>query len=269
MYKVGIIGLGNLGEALLEGFLSTIKIDQIVVTSKSEATLSKIKAKYSVNITPSNLDLARQADIIILATKANAYQEVIEDILPSLSKKKALVSVTPAFTLRQLEELTKGKTGIIRTIPNTPVRTRQGVTLISYSSALEDHPLTHAVISLFKSVGDVVKVEEEKLAVASTLSGSGPAFVTYFVKSMVSYGIQNGLSEEDAQKLVNETFKGALSLIENSPLTLDEQISSVCSRGGSTIRGIEAFEQNGLDKLIIESLDKVTKRFQEMEKEKK
>lgn len=266
MHKVGIIGVGQLGEALLEGFLRHSPHDAIIVTAKSVETRIKIGITYPVKVLSENLELADRVDVIILAVKPQQYREVIEEIMPVLSKDKVLVSVTPAFTLAQLETLTHNKTHLIRSIPNTPTRIGQGVTVLAYHDGVNPSLVSH-VDALFRSVGQVYRLKEEALAVASTLAGSGPAFITYFVKAMMQYGIDKGLDETLALNLVLDTFLGTSYLIKQSNDSLDKQISRVCSKGGSTIQGINTFNDLALDNLIEQGIDQVTTRFIEMEKE--
>ena len=267
MYKVGFIGVGNIGEALLNGIISSkwALPHEIVVTTKSSARAQIIASTYGVDVALSNISLAISSDIIVIATKPNIYPSIIEEIYTALDMSKVLISITPSFTLETLQKMTNKRTNIIRTMPNTPSKVGKGMTGITASPKIRPE-LLDKVISLFDSVGKTTLVKEEQMAVVGTLSGSNPAFIEYFIKVMVEYGIGQGLSESEARLLVLETFKGTVMLVETSELSYEGLIDQVCSKGGSTIKGIESLHQNGVADLLTNALEETTKKFKKMEK---
>lgn len=268
MYQIGLIGVGNLGKALVEGLLHAkwVTPAKITFTTKTEKSAQTIEKNYGLTRAMSNAVLTETSHILLLAAKPKDYRAIIEEIRPRLTKDHIVVSLTPAFPLYQLRELLGPNPQIVRAMPNTPVKYNQGVTGLCYEN---NASLTsvNLVQSLFEALGTVCLVKEEELALVGTFSGSMPAFFTYYVKAILEYGRREGIDDALVKALVINSLKGTMTMIEKSPESLDNLIARVCSKGGSTLEGIHVFEKNHLDTIVQEGLRVTTKRFKEMEKE--
>lgn len=265
MYKIGFIGCGHMGEAMLSGLLKaqwTAK-EEVFVSTKTKDRSLFLQNTYGVHIANTNIEVARHSDVLILAVKPNMYASVIEEIKSDLRKETILVSITPSFSLAALQALVDNRCQVVRTMPNTPAMVGYGFTGISF---LEDASSQNKEIitSLFQSFGQVLIVEEKYMPMIGTLSGSGPAFVDYLMKAFVDYGTAKGLEEETAKNIVLETFLGAVLLAKQSNEPLDTLIKNVCSPGGSTIAGIHAMENRQINEQIQDCIDQTTARFLEM-----
>ncbi len=264
--NIGLIGCGNMGEALLGGFLHAglFERDHIYVTTLTEASRKRIRHDYGVQVVSDAIKLVTCADAIILATKPNVYESIIEEIKPYLTAHHLIISITPAFTLKQLRRLCGKNPQIVRTMPNTPAKINQGVTGISFESNTSE--TTKALVNqIFRTVGTIAEVNEDDLSLVGTLSGSMPAFFLYFLKSVLEYGQEKGLDRETTQLLVTQTIQGTLQLVEKSNLEPKTLIEQVCSKGGSTIEAIRYFDEHQLETTIKQGLDQTTKRFLAME----
>ena len=266
--KIGFIGCGNMGEAILKGLLESRIFDpkQIFVHTKTEQRRLNLKKLYQIEVLESNHEVAECADILFLATKPDKYIEVIQEIKDVLDKSKTVISITPSYTLKTLSTLVEHKANVIRTIPNTPSLVGYGMTGISYLESLDKDTL-NLVIALFKSFGEVMIVSEDKLPILSSLSGSSPAFIYLFMKAFVDYGVTNGFTPEESLKLVTTSVIGASQMVNTQNVPIDTLINKVCSKGGSTIKGVNSLKENQLDKVVEEALEQTTKRFIEMMKE--
>ncbi|MDE5654764.1 MAG: hypothetical protein K2I46_04065 [Clostridia bacterium] len=120
--------------------------------------------------------------------------------------------------------------------------------------------------SIFKTISKVVRVEEKYFDAVTSISGSGPAYVYYFIKAMIDGGIKGGLSFEQSKELTISTMIGASKMVANSSEDLDVLIQKVCSKGGTTIQAIDTFREKSVDKSIIEGIDKCRKRSEELSK---
>lgn len=267
MYKIGLIGVGSMGEALLSGVLTSgyASEEMITFTTKTSDRSDYIQSVYNVNPAVSNLALAQNSSIIILATKPSEYEIILAEIKDVLEPGQTVISLAPSFSLSRLRIMIDGRAQVVRAMPNTPTKIRKGVTGIAFDQGEEDDYFE--VISLFNSVGRTIVVEEAKFPLVGTLSGSNPAFIEFIAKAMIDYGKENGLSEEEARFLVLNTLKGTTSLIKNSPLSLEQQIEQVCSKGGSTIEGIKTLENLAVAESVKQALTATTKRFKLMENE--
>lgn len=266
--NIGLIGCGHMGEALLSGFLDAqfVSADQLFVTTLSETSRQRLKTHYSIQTPSDNVKLATYADVIILATKPDVYEKIIDEIRPYLTKNHLIISITPAFTLNQLRRLCGKDPQIARAMPNTPSKINQGVTGVSFESTISDAS-KELVKRIFSLVGVVIEVKEEQLALVGTLSGSMPAFFLYYLKSMLDYGLEQGLDIETTKQLVTKTIEGTLNLYGQSQLEINALIDQVCSKGGSTIEAIRYYNEHHLEETLKQGLAKTTKRFKAMEQE--
>ncbi len=267
MKQIGLIGVGNMGEALLSGLLNRgdIAKSEVIIHSKTVVNQERTAQKYGVETCANNKDLARQAKIIILAIKPNLYETVIEEIKPALKADQVVVSITPSYTLKQLQKLLPG-VFVMRTMPNTPSKVGCGMTGICQNR--EQNPqLFDEVVAIFQAIGETIIVDEKDFPLVGTLSGSNPAFIEFIVKAMVDFAVSEGLDEATSLRLVLKTIRGTVELIENSSDPLETMIQQVCSKGGSTIRGVTRLTQDRVDEQIVQALVETTNRFKEMESE--
>jgi pyrroline-5-carboxylate reductase len=267
--KIGFIGCGNMGEAILKGLLESNVVDasQIFIHTKTEQRSHELKNRYHIKTLDSNYIVAKHADILFLATKPDVYEVVINEIKDVLDKSKTLISITPSYTLKTLASLVDHKANVIRTIPNTPSLVGYGMTGISHEDTIDEHTL-NLIIKLFSSFGEVMIVNEDKLPILSSLSGSSPAFIYLFMKAFVDYGLANGFTLEESVKLISTSVVGSSQMVSTQNFPIETLINNVCSKGGSTIKGVNSLKGNQLELIVQEALDKTTKRFLEMMKEK-
>ncbi|NLZ25869.1 MAG: pyrroline-5-carboxylate reductase, partial [Clostridiales bacterium] len=118
--------------------------------------------------------------------------------------------------------------------------------------------------SLFSSFGKTVVLEEKYFDAVTAVSGSGPAYVYMFIKSMVDAGAALGLDRETAKYLTVQTFAGAAKMVEDSPFDIETLINNVCSKGGTTIQAVESFRDDGLEEIIKKGMEKCYNRSKEL-----
>ncbi len=270
MVKIGFIGCGNMGEAMVSGLLHAkwARPEEVIVSTKTIARGEVLKRDYGITVAKNNREVAKTADLLILAIKPNLYKEVIEEILPFLDHSKILVSITPSFTLETLKSLSGGQPTVARAMPNTPAKVGYGMTGLTFEKNTSSE-IREKIIALFSCFGKVLEVEEDMMKVVGSLSGSAPAFIELFMKAMVESGISYGMKPEDARKLVLETFLGTAQLALATNKSFDAMIAEVCSKGGSTIQGITFFKENHIEKIVQEAVNKTTARFVEMAEQSK
>lgn len=263
--KIGFMGCGRMGEAMIQGMVASKKFkpSDIYVHTLTDERLKYIENTYGVLTRSSNALVAQEVDYIVIAVKPNAYLDVITEILPLLKKHQTIISITPSFTIEKLTLMTKGIPNIVRTIPNTPSMVGYGMTGMSFNEGL-DPRIIDDVYSIFISFGACVKIDEKKLNILSTISGSSPAFIMTFMKSFMDYGINMGLTEEVAKTLTVQSFIGTGFMVHSSHLKLEELIDHVCSKGGSTIEGVEALKKIEIEKNIQHAIHQTTIKFDKM-----
>jgi len=174
-----------------------------------------------------------------------------------------MVSIAAGITVEQMEQLWPG--ALIRTMPNTPSQVGKGVTGLSAGSRVTEHQLK-AVTRVFETVGSVLQVDESSLNALSTFSGSGPAFVYFFIERFMEVALEHGFTPEQATTMVQGTFAGAMELLEHSGKTPQELREAVTSPGGTTQAALEVYRAADLSAIIREASAAAIARAEEMAK---
>ncbi len=265
--KLGIIGGGVMGEALLSCLLSKgmYAPDSIMVSDLSHERRQLLTEQYAIHTTHSNREVIAEADTIVLAVKPQVFDSVMRDFSgATVSEPPLVISILAGVALSRLEKAVPGWP-VIRAMPNTPATVGCGMTAIAVGSrALSEHmELAHR---LFSAVGEVVQLTEPLLDGVTGLSGSGPAYVAIVIEALADGGVASGLSRATANKLALQTVLGTAQLLQNTgmhPAVLKDRVTSP---GGTTISGIACLEELGLRSALIEAVRAASSRSRELGK---
>lgn len=259
-YKFGIIGCGNMADAILGGAIEGKVLDgsDVIVYDTNADNLVKFSNKYGVNVAKSNADVAKRSDYTLLAVKPQNFETVGKD----LTDVKFLISIMAGVKLDKIFASIPTLSRAVRIMPNAPARLRKGMSALSYKGAEGNDE--KFVNSIFSSIGDTVILDEDKLDAVTAISGSGPAYVYYFIKSMIDAGISLGLSENESKTLTYQTFVGAVEMAKSADTGLDKLIDMVCSKGGTTIEAITHFKNLKTDEIIKKAIEKCYDRSKEL-----
>lgn len=259
-YKFGIIGCGNMADAILGGAIEgkVIEADEVIVYDTNTDSCAKFNLKYGVRVATSNTDVAKSSDYTLLAVKPQNFEEVAKD----LKDVKFLISIMAGVTLNKIFALVPSLKRAVRIMPNAPARLRKGMSALSYKGA-EDEDVRF-INSVFSSIGNTVILDEAKLDAVTAISGSGPAYVYYFIKSMIDAGVSLGLSQNESEALTYQTFVGAVEMAKSADTGLDKLIEMVCSKGGTTIEAITHLKNLKTDEIIRKAIEKCYERSKEL-----
>lgn len=194
--KIAIIGYGNMGKTYAGSFINSrfIKANDIFVLTRSAVPEKEAFGIPSTNFFIVPNPKITEADIVILAVKPQDFKAVSEDLKPLLNDKQILLSVMAGVTISTIEKLT-GLLKIVRSMPNIATQIGMGMTVFSASSEIDRKEL-FIVQNLINTTGKSVYVEDEKLIDAATaVSGSGPAYIFFFMKSMINAAQQLGFTQ--------------------------------------------------------------------------
>lgn len=260
---VAFIGSGNMAEALINGALSTkaLSLKNIVVTDVRADRLAQLEQMYHVKTSLNNVVAASQADIIVLAIKPQQMDVVINELRPVLTDKKIVISIAAGITISMLQKDPTWK--VVRVMPNTPALIGEGMSALSCSQTVtpEDRLLAE---SLFRSVGDIVWVDESQINAITALSGSGPAFVYRLVDHFIMGGIALGLPADIAKRLTIQTFIGATRMISKTGETPDALVQKVASPNGTTMAGLQVFDNSDIRTVVQDTLTAAHRRAEEL-----
>jgi len=262
---LGIIGGGNMGEALMAGVIQSglLSPEEIRFFEPRVERRDFLREKYQTLATKSNLDLVTHSPITILAVKPQSVPEVLPEIGPALKKDQLLISICAGVPLDYLQSYCPHPLRMIRAMPNTPALIQRGATALAPSAHAQAEDISTAE-AIFQAVGITVIVKESLMDAVTGLSGSGPAYVFAVIEALASGGVKEGLSQEAALALTTQTVLGAAHLIQSTgkhPATLRDQ---VCTPGGTTISGLYAMEEGGFRLALMNAVIAATLRSREL-----
>lgn len=255
MKRIGIIGVGHLGSAVLQGLITSqyVPVQNILISGGKTDKAQCLAKQLGCQFCSSNQAVAQQADIIILAVIPRILPAVLEEIKPYLNNNHIIISTAASFTLAQMSQIITNNFAIIRAIPNIPSKVCQGMTSISAASQV-NHEQLAIVKQLFMAIGKIAIVDETKLDISSTIAGCSPAYVALFIEALADAGVLAGLSREESYLMSKQAVLGSASLLLSQSMLPAELKDGVCSPGGTTIRGIAQLEKYGLRNAIIEAV---------------
>lgn len=275
--KIGFIGAGNMGLALIKGLLKKelLEPQNIIVSDLDEKKLQIANCKLQVMVARNNKEAVEGSDIIILAVKPQDIGEALKEIsncFPALSLSasgglsKLVISIAAGITTGYIEEHLEKGIPVIRVMPNAPAFIGEGMTAISLGrfAGEEEERITEEI---FRGVGETVKVREELIDAVTALGGSGPAYIFAIMESLVEAGVKEGLSPHLAQRLVGQTVLGAVRMVMETGERISVLREMVASPGGTTEAALRVFKEKGLGEILAEGVRAAAKRAKELSKE--
>ncbi len=250
--KICFIGGGNMARALIGGLQSHgFLMSNINVIEPDAQKRAQLNEDFGVSVTE-QLPSVAMADIVVLAVKPQQLRD-LSIFLGSLLQKQLLISIAAGIRTYDIERWLGGYQSIIRVMPNTPAQIQLGVSALYAMPDVTQAQHLQAE-TILKAVGEILWLEEEaKMDAVTAISGSGPAYVFYFIEAMQQAALELGLNEEQAKTLSLQTFIGASKLAERShesPATLRSQVTS---KGGTTEQAILSMESATVKSSIIKA----------------
>ena len=277
--NIGFIGAGNMGEAMINGLLksSLCRPDHIWASDLREARLSQLRDRYHIQTTTENQTVFEKSDILVLAVKPQHMDLVLEEIAQTLPATvrgvKLIMSIAAGIPMSRIEnhlyppmdQDAKGLLPIVRVMPNTPSLVLAGMAGMCGNAYAKESDLQEAR-TVLEAIGSVIQFEEQDLDAVTAMSGSGPAYVFYFIEALTEVGSRLGLRPSHALRLASETFKGGIKLLEETGEAASSLRKKVTSKGGTTEAALTVMERHGVKKNIMEAVEAAAKRSQELSK---
>jgi len=249
--KVAVIGGGNMGGALIEGFLKSGKYDKqdVAVSDPSEATRKRFEG-LGLTAYANNSEAIAGADLVIIAVKPWYAADICREICSSLPDGVIIVSVVAGLPLKTLQDFFDKDTPIFRVVPN--IGAACGSSMSFVSCLPDDEPQSADVLALFDAVGTSALIPESQLDAAMVLASCGTAYALRYMRAAMEAGIQTGLTAQLSRTAVAQTLKGAAELLLNSELHPEAAVDQITTPGGITIVGLNAMEQKGFTSAVLE-----------------
>ena len=260
---IAFIGGGNMASALIGGLLAQgMAPTQIEVVEPSEAARSSLLAQFGITAQALPGPQLRAADLVVWAVKPQVFREAALQARP-LTSSALHLSVAAGIRSSSIAQWL-GTERVVRAMPNTPALIGRGMSALFARKAV-DALERKRVEQLMAPTGEMLWVDEESLLDAVTaLSGSGPAYVFYFLEAMTRAGTSMGLSQAQAHQLAVGTFAGAAELARQSddaPAVLRQRVTS---KGGTTHAAIESMEHAGVGGALVQAIEAAQQRAHEL-----
>jgi pyrroline-5-carboxylate reductase len=266
-YELGIIGAGQMAEAIVRGLLRSglYRPEQLIAADVADVRRKLFADELGVKAVTENADAARDARVLLLSVKPYQMAEVLAGIGAVLKPDTLVVSIAAGVRASSIEKHLRGaaRWRVVRSMPNTPMLVGEGMVAIARGAHATGADLATAR-RVFEASADVIEVAEDQIDAVTAMSGSGPAYFFYFVEQMITAGIDMGLTPEQAHKLASKTALGSARMLLTSSDSPQELRRKVTTPNGTTHAAISRMEERGLGDIIRESVRAAERRSKEL-----
>jgi len=252
--KVLVIGAGNMGLTYAEGMAKSPFLNRrnLMIYDLSPEITESLSEISHFDVYNKIDDCLPKADVIFIAVKPYHSNALFESAKEMVNKDQLFISLMAGITINSIQE-GLGIRKVVRAMPNLPAKVGLGMTSFTESKEVSRIELL-MVRNLLDTTGEAIHVKNENFINASTgISGSGPAYVFYFMQSMMEAALKMGFSDTDSKVLVTQTFEGAVALFNDSDLSPNAWMDKVASKGGTTRAALDSMEDNNVKELIKEA----------------
>lgn len=262
--KLTVIGAGNMGRALIRGFVSggVLKPEEVFVYDIIQEAAKKTSEEFGVNQSSDPNADVKDSDYVLLAVKPQHFDDNLKGLKDSLGEETIVLSIAAAVTTTRIDNILRGRK-FVRIMPNTPAQVGSGVSAIC-PVGLSDEEVEF-VKKLFETCGIVIVCDEKTLDAIGCVSGTGPAYVMLFIEAMSDAAVSLGIKRADALKIAAATVAGSGKLCLDTgvhPAVLKDQVTSPA---GTTIEGVMALEENGFRNAVIKSVTAAAEKTRKMQ----
>lgn len=253
--KLGFVGSGVMAEAIVSGVIrqGLIKPEDIHCADPYAARCEEMEKLYGVRTTTSNKEAIKGADVVFLSIKPQVLPEVARSLLGSFNSDQLIISILAGVDTKTLKKAL-GHSSIVRTMPNTPARVGEGMTVWMATEDVTKEQQQKAQVLLAALGEEVFVTRESDMDMATALSGTGPAYVFLFMEALIDAGVHMGFSRRVAEKLVLQTVKGSVDFALKSDTHLAELRNQVTSPGGTTADALYHMEKGGMRTVLSKAV---------------
>ncbi len=265
--KIGFIGGGNMGQAMMQGMLKAglISPQDMIASARTQKTTDKLKQDLKINATRDNRKVVENADIIFLAVKPNMFPTVIGEIKSLITEDKMIVSIAAGQSIQAIQEMFGQPIKLVRAMPNTPALVGQAMSALCANQLVTPEELQE-IQNLFESFGEAEQVPETLMDAVIGVSGSSPAYVYMFIEALADGAVAEGMPRAQAYKFAAQSVLGSAQMVLTTGEHPGALKDAVCSPGGTTIEAVATLEATGFRASIIEAERTCTAKSRDMTK---
>lgn len=263
--RLGVVGAGNMGQALVRGALAAgvAAPAQVVASSLDAAALREFAAETGIRAVATNREVVDGAQVILLAVKPQQAAGVLDSLCDAFGPDHVVISIAAGLTTALLEAHLPSGTPVVRVMPNTPSLVGAGAAAWCLGrSARPEHGALAA--RLLDAVGESHAVDESAMDAVTAVSGSGPAYVFLLVEALERAAVAAGLEPALARALVRQTVLGAARMVDEAGVAPAELRRRVTSPGGTTAAALAVFEGRGFDAMVAAAVEAARLRAAEL-----
>lgn len=263
--KIGFIGLGNMGQAILKGMLESgfAQPGDVIASRRSVALLDDLREKWGIQTTTDNAVVAKAADILFLAVKPHLYETVIKEVRDVVRPGVVVVAVAAGVSVADVVASFAKPVKVARAMPNTPAAVGEAMIGLCFGEGLPQEE-QGMIVALFESLGKVEVVEERLFDAVIGVSGSSPAMLYMVIEAMADAVVRAGMPRTQAYNFAAQAMLGTAKMVLESGRHPGELKDAVCSPGGTTIEMVAKAEAVGLRNAVIQSVDAAIAKSLEM-----
>ena len=265
MKKIGFIGAGNMGGAIISGIIAS-KIcapENIYVFDTNKKALEKLDSKIS---TAHTLEDVCGCDIVFLAVKPNVIYGVIDKIKGLIVKNTVIVSIAAGQSIKKLTAAFEyDNIKLVRVMPNTPALVGEAMSAVALNGEMskdENKEAAQFILSIFESFGKAEIVDEKLMDVVTGVSGSSPAYIFMLIEAMADAAVLGGMARDKAYIFAAQSVLGSAKMVLECGKHPAELKDMVCSPGGTTIEAVKVLEDKGFKSAVIDAIDACVKKSQ-------
>lgn len=257
MKKIGFIGMGNMGQAMLKGCLNVFSADELTFTDLNKNNCQEIKEKTGVDYMTDAVSCAEMVKYVVLAVKPQVYPVVLEELVGKIRQEQIVISIAPSYAIKQLKDALGENIRIVRAMPNTPAMVGEGMSGVCFSNDVYTEEEKSLVRSFFSSFGKMEEVPEHLINAVTVASGSSPAFVYMFIEALADGAVKYGMPRDKAYVFAAQAVLGSAKMVLETGEHPGKLKDNVCSPGGTTIEGVAVLESKGMRSAVIEAASAV------------
>ncbi len=263
--KIGFIGGGNMGGAILKGIIASGTADaaDISVSDKNADALCALKTEYGVYTTDDNREVVRVSDVVFLCVKPQILYGVIDEIKDVTDGDTLIISIAAGQAIADIENAFGKKIRLIRVMPNTPALVGEGMAALSANGNVTDDDMKIAV-GVMGSLGKAEIVPEHLMDAVTAVSGSSPAYVFMMIEAMADAAVREGMPRRQAYTFAAQAVMGSAKMALETDSHVAELKDMVCSPAGTTIEAVAALEKNGFRNAVLEAMHECAKMSRRM-----
>lgn len=263
--KLGVVGCGNMGEAISRGIINSDVISggNLYFYDVDKDKSNYLKDVLNANAANSAEELVHDSTAILLAIKPQDVEDFLKGIWHVLDSSKLVISIAAGISIKRIKQIIKEEVRLIRVMPNMPALTNEGISALCYGSYATDEDKNLAR-EIFMAIGSIVEVKEDQMDAVTAISGSGPAYFFYLIEVLEKTAIEMGIEKNKAKELARKTAAGSIALLKSSDSTPEGLRRRVTSKGGTTEAAFKVFSEKKLGEILREGIKKAAQRAKEL-----